>query len=48
MGKRTRIKHSLEIRRIISKVKQQSRKWSMNTIVIRQLEIRREIFNLLK
>ena len=46
MGKRKRIKHSLEIRRILSKVKQQSKKWTVNMIVIRQMEVRKEILKL--
>ena len=43
MSKRKRITHSLNVRRIISKVKQQSRRWTINMVVIRQLEIRKEI-----
>lgn len=41
-----RLKRKLELRRTLSKVKQQANRWSMNMIVIRQLELRREIFKL--
>ena len=44
MGRR--LERKLEIRRLLSKVHQQCARWTESMIVVRQLEVRREIFKL--
>lgn len=41
-----RLDRKLKVQRLLSKVKQQCARWTPSMIVIRQMEVRREIFKL--